>query len=87
MKRVRNRKEDYPCIDHVFEGNVYHVWYMERLCANGRIAALSVRIPGVIKGDSTRNPFRREMAADRLRDARHQLREYVQAAGGLMPCV
>ncbi|EDL8063726.1 hypothetical protein CTA21_16370 [Salmonella enterica] len=87
MKRVRNRKEDFPCIDHPFEGNMYHVWHLERLCADGRIAAISIRIPGHVRGNKMRTLVRREMSADRLRDARHQLREYVEQAGGLMPCI
>ncbi|EDY2029986.1 hypothetical protein GTB64_004428 [Salmonella enterica] len=87
IKRVWNIKEDLPCIDYAFAGNMYHVWHMKRLCADGALVQISVRIPGTINGGSVRNPLRRELAAWNLVTARRVIREEVQSHGGLHEAV
>lgn len=87
LKRIWNVKDDLPCIDFAFAGNMYHVWHMKRLCADGELVQLSVRIPGVIlNGRIHTNMIRRETAAQKLLCARRFLQAEVQEHGGLMPC-
>ena len=83
-QRVKNRRDDHQCIDFAFHGHMYHTWHLSRLCANGEVVEISVRVPGVIvNGRVYTNPIRREHAAYRLRSARRQLRAAVTEAGGL----
>ncbi|ENQ1546076.1 hypothetical protein ACEOHC_003888 [Salmonella enterica] len=87
MKRVWNIKDNLPCIDFDFTGNMYHVWHLKRWCADGELVQVSVRTPGVIiQGRTHTNMLRRELAARQLLVARRCLRSEIADHGGLMPC-